>query len=341
MKEMIINDVLLRMQEHITREQLCILEKVLLTVLYTVEVVKMETALSTDFDDNTYMLDYIRLNMQKRDLSDKTIEQYMRTANNFLDVVHKNLRHVEPTDIEFYLNEYAKGHGGKPNSPTTINNERSFLSAVFIWLRRCNFVSQNPVESVAKKKAPKKPIDYLEGTEVEILRASCGTDTIQERRERAVMEFLLSTGARVGEVPDVKIEEINFTTGILLLYGHKDREYREVYISDAARVHIKRYLEMRTDNSPYLFVSVRGETKPIKECAIRAVLRKIRDKSELTRRIYPHLMRKTMASRLRQDGNHLEDIAEILGHANCRVTQEFYAAPNSQELRRIHRRSIA
>lgn len=89
MKEQLINDVLLRMQEVINREQLRVLEQVLLAVMYSVEVVRMETALSTDLDDNQYMLDSIKLNMQKRDLSEKTIEQYMRAARMFLDVVHK------------------------------------------------------------------------------------------------------------------------------------------------------------------------------------------------------------------------------------------------------------
>lgn len=341
MKEQIINDILLRMQEELTREQINSLEKVLLTVLYTVEVVRMETGLSTDIDDNAYMIDTIKINMRKRDLSEKTIAQYMRTVQSFLDVIHKNLKNIEPTDVEYYLHEYAKGRNGKPNSPTTINNQRAFLSGIFVWLRRCNFITNNPVENIAKKKAPKKPIDFLKGTEVEILRAACDGETLKGRRERAVMEFFLSTGARVGEVPDVKIEDIDFQTGTLLLYGHKDREYREVYINDAARVHIKRYLDMREDNSPYLFVSIRGEAEPIKECALRDVMRGIRDKSELTRRIYPHLMRKTLASRLRQQGEPLEDISEILGHADIRVTQEYYAAQNTQQLKIIHNRSIA
>lgn len=56
MKEQLINDVLLKMQEVINREQLRVLERVLLAVMYSVEVVRMETALSTELDDNQYML---------------------------------------------------------------------------------------------------------------------------------------------------------------------------------------------------------------------------------------------------------------------------------------------
>ncbi len=155
MKEQLINDVLLRMQEVINREQLRVLEQVLLAVMYSVEVVRMETALSTDLDDNQYMLDTIRLNMQKRDLSSKTIEQYMRAARMFLDTVHKNLRNVLPTDIEYYLNEFSRGRL-KANSPQSVNNERQFLSSVFTWLRRCNFITSNPVENVPQKEGAAK-----------------------------------------------------------------------------------------------------------------------------------------------------------------------------------------
>ena len=61
MKEQLINDVLLKMQEVINREQLRVLQQVLLAVMYSVDVVRMETALSTELDDNQYMLDTIKL----------------------------------------------------------------------------------------------------------------------------------------------------------------------------------------------------------------------------------------------------------------------------------------
>jgi integrase/recombinase XerD len=340
MKEQLINDVLLRMQEVINREQLRVLEQVLLAVMYSVDVVRMETALSTELDDNQYMLDTIKLNMQKRDLSSKTIEQYMRAARMFLDTVHKNLRNVVPIDIEYYLNEFARGKL-KVNSPQSVNNERQFLSSVFTWLRRCNFITANPVENVAKKKVPRKPIDFLQGIEVEELRTACDQDTIKGKRERAVLEFLLSTGARVGEVPEVKITDIDFVSGSLMIYGHKDREYREVYLNDAARLHVKRYLDARQDDSPYLFVSLKKPALPIHESAYRDLLQDIKAKAELRRRVYPHLMRKTMASSLRQHGASLDDIADILGHANIKVTRDYYAAQAPGQLRHVHKSCIA
>ena len=173
------------------------------------------------------------------------------------------------------------------------------------------------------------------------MRTACDQDTVKGKRERAVLEFLLSTGARVGEVPEVKITDIDFVSGSLLIYGHKDREYREVYLNDAARVHIKRYLDGRQDDSPYLFVSLKSPHMPIHESAYRDLLQDIKAKAELRRRVYPHLMRKTMASSLRQHGANLEDIADILGHANIKVTKDYYAAQAPGQLRYVHKSCIA
>lgn len=300
MKEQLINDTLMAMQAYLNREQLQILERVLLAKMYTVEILRMETGLSTELDDNDYMLDTIRFNMTKRDLS-----------------------------------VYADGKG-KPNSNRTVNNERKYLSAVFVWLRRCNFVERNPVENVLPRKEVKKPIDFLRGVEVEELRASCDLSTTKGKRERAILEFLLSTGCRVGEVPGIKIADVDFATGEILIYGHKDREYRQVYLNDAARVHVRRYLDSRKDNSPYLFVAARGTHEALQAASYRGILHSIRDRAQLNRRVYPHLMRKTMASILRQHGASTDDIADLLGHADSRVTTAYYAAAAPDNLHRVH-----
>lgn len=336
MKEQLINDILMALQVYFNREQLQILERVLLAQMYTVEITRMETGLSTELDDNDYMLDTIKFNMQKRDLSPRTVEQYIRAARALVDTTHKNLRRIEPVDVEYYLSVYAEGRGGRPNSNHTVNNERKFVSAVFVWLRRCNFIDRNPVENVLPRKIVKKPIDFLCGVEVEELRAACEQNTAKGKRERAILEFLLSTGCRVGEVPGIKTGDVDFVSGRILVYGRKDREYREVYLSDAARVHIRRYLDTRTDDSPYLFVSSRGGHDALHEAAYRSILKDIKERASMSRRVYPHLMRKTMASTLRQHGASVNDIADLLGHADSRVTTTYYAAASQDGLHRVH-----
>jgi len=77
MKERIINEILMQMEPHIDTETLRILETVIIKALYYVEVAKKETELSTEMDDNIYLLQVYEMNVRKDGLSDKTIRAYM------------------------------------------------------------------------------------------------------------------------------------------------------------------------------------------------------------------------------------------------------------------------
>lgn len=331
MKERIINEILMQMEPHINTETLRILETVIIKALYYVEVQKKETELSTEMDDNIYLLQMYEMNVRKDGLSDKTIRAYMGAMKNMLCVTDKNIRHITAVDIKYYLDMYA----GKGNSVRTVNNERRFLSAVFTWFRKHGVINTNPVEAVPIKKEWKPPIDYLKGAEIEQLRDAC-----TEPRERALMEFLLSTGARVGEVPLIKKQDIDWSTGEIVIRARKTSDYRTVYLSDVARIHIKKYLNSRKDNSDALFAGVRNPYSVVQEDGLRLIVTGIKEKAGLERRVYPHLFRKTLATMLRMKGCSIEDIQQILGHKSPSTTLGFYAAGNQVHMRQEHNRCM-
>ncbi|MGL6217562.1 MAG: tyrosine-type recombinase/integrase [Lacrimispora sphenoides] len=332
MKERIINEILMQMEPHINTETLRILETVIIKALYYVEVQKKETELSTEMDDNLYLLQMYEMNVRKDGLSEKTIRAYMGAMRNMLCATDKNIRHITSVDIKYYLDMYA----GKGNSVRTVNNERRFLSAVFTWFRKHGVINVNPVEAVPVKKERKPPIDYLKGVEIERLRVACTNP-----RERALMEFLLSTGVRIGEVPQLRKQDIDWSTGEIVIYAHKTSDYRTVYLNDVARVHIKKYLDSRTDTSHALFAWVKAPYKAVNEDGLRLIIKQIGDKAELKRRVYPHLFRKTMATTLRIKDCAIEDIQQILGHKDPSTTLGFYAAANGEHLRQVHNRYMS
>ena len=331
-KENIINDVLMRMSPDLESSQLRTLETAMIQALYYVDLVKKQTELATKLDDNDYLLNVYEINVRKDGLSEKTIATYMRAMNHMLDTVDKNIRHITSIDIKFYLDGYA----AKGNDPRTVNNERRFLSAVFTWYRKHNIINTNPVEAVPNRRERKKPIDYLKGVEVDHLQEGCRT-----LRERALLEFLLSTGARVGEVPDIKRTDIDWHNGEVLIYGNKTKEYRTVYLTDVAAEHIRKYLDSREDDNPSLFVWSRRPHKTLRESGIRSIINSLGERSEPNRRVYPHLMRKTMATTLRSKDCPVEDIQHMLGHSNPATTLSFYAAASTERLRYAHNRYLA
>ena len=88
-------------------------------------------------------------------------------------------------------------------------------------------------------------------------------------------------------------------------------------------------------------MSLKAPHLPIHECAFRDLMQGIREHAEMRRRVYPHLMRKTMASSLRQHGVSLDDIADMLGHSTTTVTKGYYAAQTQGQLRHVHKACIA
>lgn len=332
MKERIINEILMQMEPHISTEVLKMLETVVVKALYFVEVERKETQLSTEMDDNIYLMSLYEMNVRKDGLSEKTVKAYMGAMKNMLCVTDKNIRHITAVDIKYYLDLYT----GKGNSVRTVNNERRFLSAVFTWFRKHGIITANPVEAVPIKKERKPPIDYLKGVEIEQLRLAC-----DNARERALMEFLLSTGVRIGEVPQIKRDDIDWATGEIVIYAHKTSDYRTVYLNDVAKVHIGKYLESRNDNSEALFANVRVPHKATEEDGLRLIISQLGKKAGLKRRVYPHLFRKTMATMLRGKDCAIEDIQQMLGHKEPSTTMGFYAAASKERLRQVHNRYMS
>lgn len=331
-KENLINNIIFKMHIQLDNNQLSILETVLQEEFYHLEISEMETGLSTQNDTNEYFIQIMLIKMHKK-LSDKTIYQYERCVRAFNDFISKRFDQVSTMDIEVYLANFTKGKD-KKNSNTALNNERRYLSACFKWMRKAGLLSINPVENVEPFKEIKKPIDHLAGMEVEQLRDYCKT-----LRERALVEFLLSTACRVGEAERVTITDLDLKVNKnVLLFGSKGGEYRYACLGDTARYHIMKYLESRTDECLALFVNEHGKKHGITAGSMREILNKIKARAEIQRRIYPHLMRKTSATDMRNHGAAIEDISSMLGHKDASTTIKFYAAVSQEHLSAVHAR---
>lgn len=331
LKECVVNEILIKMKAVIDIQQQQILETVLTEVLYYVEIVKMETALSTHMDDNLFLLEAYETNVLKDGLSPKSVNQYINAMKNMLTVVDKNIRDITSMDIKKYLNWYA----GKGNKACTVNTQKRFISAVYTWFRKHRIVTFNPAEAVPNRKEIKKRIEYLKEIEIELLRENCISI-----RERALMEFLLSTGVRIGEVPLIQKADVDWVNKEIVIFAEKTGTYRTVFLTDTAALHLKRYLEYRKDNNPGLFVSCRKPHKPMKRDALRNIIKKLGKRAGIGR-LYPHIFRKTLATNLRMKGCAIEDIQKILGHADASTTIGYYAGIDDGHLRQIYKKYIA
>lgn len=335
-KEELKNNIMLKMRYHLDSQEMDLLGVVLTDELTKVEVEVPETELATVDNTNEYIMDLFMLKKAPK-LSDKTVRQYTDAVRRLTDYCQKPLTRITSMDVEGWLNSITGC-----NSNTSLNNQRRHLSAFFTWLRKSKIVSENPVESIEPYPEQEKPVDHMEAQEYEELKSGCTC-----KRDRAMMELLRSTAIRVGEAEQLNVNNIDWRTGSVLVYGQKTRTYRTVYLDDIALKYLGEYIQERRcsiNSREPLFVSeraVKGEYKRLSRSGIRSAVRTIAQRAEVERRVYPHLFRKTTATNICKRGGTVWDAGHYLGHKDRSTAGQHYVAEDQECMRSIFRLRVA
>lgn len=331
-KKQFLDNIIVKMSGHINGEDLRIMEDIITAELVYVNMDKISTLPELYRDDIDQRNQYIiQLFSVKKRIKENTKEGYLRAVRKLAALIHKPLTSMDETDISYYLSWYEHKDGKKIQA-TTYNNERRFLSAFFTWMRKEKLIPENPVEAIEPRRVIKKPIDYFQAEELIKLRDACETP-----RDRALIEVLRSTGARVGELVEITTDQIDWTTGDILILSEKSDRYRTLYLDDDARHYLKDYLEGRAIVSPYVFAQSRAPHNKMHTCGIRMAIKSIAKKAGVEGRVYPHKWRKTLGMNLKNKGVDIGVIQEIMGHANPAVTAEYYAQSTPETLRNVRR----
>ena len=333
-KKEFLNNIIVRMASCLNKEQLVIMEQVITEALVRVNIEEITTLPIEWHDDAEQMNQYIiQLFLYKKKVKDNTKAAYVGTIKRLVTLIQKPLNKMDESDLFYYLMWYQK-RSGKKLQATTINNERRFLSAFYTWMRKEKLIADNPVEAIEPMRVLRKPVDYFKPEEVAKMRDAC-----RNSRERALVEVLRSTGARVGELVDIEVDQIDWKTGDILILSEKSDRYRTIYLDDDARHYLKKYLDERKDDSQYLFPRSRSPYGKITTCGIRNMFKEIGVRAGVQCRVYPHKMRKTLGMNLKNKGVDIGTIQEIMGHASPAVTAEYYAQSTPATLRYIRERA--
>lgn len=240
--------------------------------------------------------------------SPRTISCYERTAIKLYEAVRKNYTDMTVSDLRYFL-AYEKSRGV---SNRTLDNTRIQISAFFTWLLDEELIYKNPCRTIPPIKYTKKLKLPFSAIEIDAMRTAC-----QNTKERAIIEFLLSSGVRVSELCSIKLTDINFDTLNVKVREGKGDKQRTVYINDLAKKHLVEYLKERTVNGEYLFYSKFGN--PFEPGGIRYLLKAIEVRAGITN-VHPHRFRRTLATSLANRGMDVQEIAKLLGHADINTT---------------------
>ena len=311
------------------QEQLKV-KKVIEEVLYNYEVTNRETALTTS--DLEGKINYFLATKKLEGLSPKTLRNYEYTLRKLQNVFYKPVSTITTADIKMLMYSEAE-----KKSPASMNTFMTPVKLFFAWLQNEEFIIKNPCASIKPVKEPKRIRKPLTEEQVEMLR-----DCMLTRREKAILEFFLSTGCRLSEVLNVKIKEVDFVNKTLLVIGKGDKE-RRVYFTERCKRTLLNYLNSRKDTCEYLFVTDRKPYRKISSRGMEAIVNKMKIKAGLDGKVKvtPHIFRHTFATQALRSGMKPEIIQQILGHEDVGITLKVYAKLAQTEVEHSYRMLVS
>jgi integrase/recombinase XerD len=141
--------------------------------------------------------------------------------------------------------------------------------------------------------------------------------------EKALFEFMFSTGCRIGEIVSLDRNSINWSNRSVIVRGKGDKE-REVYFNIRCDIWLKRYLDQRHDSDPALFVTERFPHR-MSIAQMRYIIKRISSRARINKSIYPHQLRHSYATHLLNNGAPLEVIQSLLGHEKPLLKDSYLA----------------
>lgn len=329
MKETIIQAVLDGMRAVLTDNQLELLTDVTRKALSECEITPKATVDEQRNKENAELLGAFISSKKVEGCSDKTIHYYKSSIEKLITTVKKNVCDIATNDIRCYLADQQEQRG---LSKVTIDNLRRIYSSFFSWLEDEDYITKSPVRRIHKVRTDALVKEVLTDENIEVLRDSC-----QELRDIAMIDLLLSTGMRVGELVKINREDIDFQECQCVVFGKGNKE-REVYFNARTKIHLKKYLEQRTDTNPALFVSLHEPHTRLTISGVEVRLRQLGKRVNLNK-VHPHKFRRTLATMAIDKGMPIEQVQKMLGHVKIDTTLH-YAMVNQTNVKIAHRKFL-
>ena len=245
--------------------------------------------------------------------SGRTIGYYESELTRASDIVGKSFERWSSDDARGYM-AWCLSHGC---NETTVNNKYRVISSFFTWMEGEEYVHRSIMRKVSQVKVPRRRRKPFTSVEVDAMRSACRDD-----RERTVVEILLSSGVRAGEMVTMRLSDIDIERRRAVVIGKGNKE-REVYFSEVARTYLKRYLDGRSDGVDSVIVTRAryegNQPRPLGLSGLEVMVREIGKRAGVPN-VHPHRFRHTMATDLLRRGMPIEDIKELLGHDKIETT---------------------
>ena len=270
------------------------------------------------------IIDYLEYLKYERRVSLNTIDSYGENLLLLSNSVNKNLIKLKKNDIKKFLDDI--------DTPRTKAHYLTVFNSFYKYLVFMDKIENNPCDGIKAPKLEKKLPNYLTSEEIDKLFNIRLTKPI-DYRNKAMLEIIYATGARISEITSLELNQINFEECIIRVTG-KGKKDRIIPIGNTALEALKLYVYnyraflVKNVTCNYVFLNKNG-TK-ISRQGFFKILKDLANKSGINKEISPHTLRHSFATNLLNNGADLRVIQELLGHENLETTEIYSHLQNKK-----------
>lgn len=257
-------------------------------------------------------VEQLQTELKLRGFSPLTVRNYTFFVQKFITFANKSSDALSEEDVKSYLASLMES---KSKSTTML----AAAAIKFFFVE----VLKKPAVSVRVPKKDKRLPEVLSKEEVRAL-----IDAAETTKSRLMISLLYSSGLRVSELVKLRPQDIRFEERIGWVRSGKGNKDRMFIVSDALVQEMREYLKKR--ENAYLF----SKDKPLTTRNVQKIVKKLRTKTQISKKITPHTLRHSFATHLLENGTDIRKIQVLLGHASLNTTQ-LYAHVSSDELKKI------
>jgi integrase/recombinase XerC len=272
----------------------------------------------------------------ERNFSIHTLRAYIKDIYDFVLFVQIKKLNFQKID-KYFIRKFIEELNNKKLSTATIARKIASLRAFYKFLLINNVLTKNPMNDIHGHKKGKKIPLFLTESEMQMF---FNLKDIK-LRDKAIIEFLYSSGLRIEELVNLNIKDIDFISNIATIIGKGNKE-RIVPIGNNCLLTIKGYIDERKNlglphdvKSP---IFINNHAKRLNQRTARRIVKKWFIKTGLLKNVSPHTLRHTFATHMLDRGCDLRSVQEILGHKNLSTTQ-IYTHVTIESLKKIYNRA--
>lgn len=280
---------------------------------------------------------FLKFLKKQHQYSDNTIAAYKNDLTQFMRYLHSN--HVEVAGWNDVTNETVRAHvrnmKEQPYASSSVARKVAAIKSFFQHLAKHNVVTADPTESVASPQVRKRLPRTLTAEDVDaLLAAPLNQKSPKNLRDTALLNLLYATGMRVTEIVSLRVHDMDLDKCMLYCLG-KEGQVRVLPFNEDTRDVVAVYLErgrpqlVRNEDEDALFLNHRGQQ--LTRQGLWLIIKAYARQANLTGDVTPHTLRHSFAAHKLEDGEDLQRVQQLLGHANISTTQIYTLLAEDEE----------